>query len=468
MLGSCLDVSCWPAPVNLAQGATDDLQYGLIPRIVGTAEDGFCAVEVNPLKILCVDANGIVGVSFASGLLSFPWVLPTFTWHGAVALGSRVYIPQHGNSSVNCFDYAKNALCSGFTKLFIQSEYTVRSDPYHPECVWANSHSGKVVAFDAFTGADCGTTQRFAVKPSAYYCSGTAMVKKYGTLRLNGLNPSDFTGATVALTDVAGTAIPGFTGVPLASGNPTVSLSAIPYGPAVVIGGATLDTTTINVELTFASTVQSSTSWSAKPPPSVSITWDGPPIDALCFQTVVPELCAGTVVGGVAVTTAGGLRDTSGTTTLAPSTASFDYQQARTCVKEGTLTICKVAGEGVAAGTDYTFTVDGRPLTVAAGPAPDGTCVTVATPFPVGAKVVVDENPPQGQAVTIAVTPPERIVGAADVAGGRVTVEIGPDVTKVTFTNRRLVPPTTKVVPTTVVERKPPGSLPRTGASSGG
>ena len=211
-MGSCLGRHCWPAPVNLAQGSSENLQYGLIPRVVGTAEDGFCAVEVNPLKILCVDANGVVGVPFASGLLSFPWVTPTFTWQGAAVLGSRVYIPQHGSSSVNCFDYATNALCSGFTTFFLQNEYTVRTDPYHPECVWANSHSGTVVAFDVFTGADCGTTQRFAVKPSAYYCSGTAMVKKYGTLRLNGLNPSDFTGATVALTDVAGTTIPGFTG----------------------------------------------------------------------------------------------------------------------------------------------------------------------------------------------------------------------------------------------------------------
>ena len=78
----------------------------------------------------------------------------------------------------------------------------------------------------------------------------------------------------------------------------------------------------------------------------------------------------------------------------------------------GFVQVCKVAGAGITVGTNFTFNVAGTPETVAAGPAPGGTCGTPVT-APIG-NAVITETIPAG---TIA-----RVASAA--LGKTVTISI--------------------------------------------
>ena len=99
------------------------------------------------------------------------------------------------------------------------------------------------------------------------------------------------------------------------------------------------------------------------------------------------------------------------------------------------LKICKEAGEGVEVGTLFTFNVDGQTVTVPAGHAPGGYCA-VAGEFRPGSDVNILESLPDGYTVTgISVEPPGAIVGAPDLEGKQVTVNLGSGITEVTFTN---------------------------------
>lgn len=105
--------------------------------------------------------------------------------------------------------------------------------------------------------------------------------------------------------------------------------------------------------------------------------------------------------------------------------------------ENSTLKICKVAGPGVATGTPFTFnsTSPGIPdgsVSVPAGPGPGGWCA-VAGSYPEGSNVVVTEDPSGFTVVGINIAPPEN--GTADIATGQATLQMGPGVTEVTFTN---------------------------------
>lgn len=105
--------------------------------------------------------------------------------------------------------------------------------------------------------------------------------------------------------------------------------------------------------------------------------------------------------------------------------------------RTGTLKICKVAGPGVAIGTLFTFHVGSQVVMVPAGPAPGGTC-EIGPSFPVGLPVTVAEQIPAGDAVSaITVAPASQLANGPSLAGGSVTVTVGPGVTEVTYTNAR-------------------------------
>jgi hypothetical protein len=84
----------------------------------------------------------------------------TSGWNGsAVALGSRVYVPNGNNDEVDCYNAATDASCAGFPKDFpsLSLLYTVNPDPARPACLWINADSGNQINnFDAFTGGGCG------------------------------------------------------------------------------------------------------------------------------------------------------------------------------------------------------------------------------------------------------------------------------------------------------------------------
>jgi len=107
--------------------------------------------------------------------------------------------------------------------------------------------------------------------------------------------------------------------------------------------------------------------------------------------------------------------------------------------EQGLIKVCKVAGAGVAIGTDFTFGATGAPnATVPAGPAPGGYCWPVGAQFNVGDQVDITELGPAGyDVVDIDVQPGGRLIGTPNLSGKTVSVVAGPGITEVTFTNER-------------------------------
>lgn len=111
------------------------------------------------------------------------------------------------------------------------------------------------------------------------------------------------------------------------------------------------------------------------------------------------------------------------------------YTNAPVAAAPGAVSICKVAGAGVASGTLFPFTATSNGLTTPLSVAADGGCATV--PYPVGSHVTIDENPPAGFAVSQIVVGPagDEVGGTRDVDAGVVGVTVGSSMTSVTYTN---------------------------------
>jgi hypothetical protein len=106
----------------------------------------------------------------------------------------------------------------------------------------------------------------------------------------------------------------------------------------------------------------------------------------------------------------------------------------------GSVQVCKVADLGVAAGTNFTFTLttddQTKTVTVPAGAGPNGTCAP-AGDFRVGTMVTVKETPQTDVKTTnIVVSPAGAQQGTSDLTGGSATIIVGVGTTSVTFTNR--------------------------------
>ncbi len=88
----------------------------------------------------------------------------------------------------------------------------------------------------------------------------------------------------------------------------------------------------------------------------------------------------------------------------------------------GFLQICKVAGAGVAVGTNLTFSVAGTPVTVTAGPAPGGACS--APLLEAAGPVTIVETLPSGTTLTNVTTLPGGSLVSSNLAAGTATVTV--------------------------------------------
>src|SRR5581483_1474896 len=113
------------------------------------------------------------------------------------------------------------------------SNYTVRALANLPGCLAADGDAAQIVVFDETNGGACtaASAQTPSVDLSSYYCDGQAHAQSWGHLTLNGLNGSEYGGATLTLTGKNGP-VPGFTNLPLAPGQTSVDLSSIPVSGA--------------------------------------------------------------------------------------------------------------------------------------------------------------------------------------------------------------------------------------------
>ena len=71
----------------------------------------------------------------------------------------RVYVANWETGQVDCYDSASHASCPDFPKTMnnLVGLYTVRLDPFRPDCIWVNADHGsaQIQNFDALTGGDC-------------------------------------------------------------------------------------------------------------------------------------------------------------------------------------------------------------------------------------------------------------------------------------------------------------------------
>ena len=105
----------------------------------------------------------------------------------------------------------------------------------------------------------------------------------------------------------------------------------------------------------------------------------------------------------------------------------------------GFLQICKVAGNGIALGTNFTFNVAGTPVTVAAGSAPGGTCSN-AIVVPAGSNAIT-ETLPASTSLSGVSTVPNNLLVSSNLAAGTATVTVNQGgQTIVTFINTLNLP----------------------------
>jgi len=104
----------------------------------------------------------------------------------------------------------------------------------------------------------------------------------------------------------------------------------------------------------------------------------------------------------------------------------------------GLVQVCKIGVAGVSIGTNFTFSVEGSPLVVAAGPTPLGTC---SQPFvePSGSLTIM-ETLPAGVVLTAVATSPSTARLSADLNSGIATVAVtSSGLTTVYFTDALLI-----------------------------
>ena len=119
---------------------------------------------------------------------------------------------------------------------------------------------------------------------------------------------------------------------------------------------------------------------------------------------------------------------------------TMDTNLATAC--QGTLQVCKVAGSGVAAGTNFAFSVAGTPLTIAAGPAPGGSC-SAALVVPALPATITETIPSGTTLASVSTLPGAGLLISSDLAAGSATVAVNPGgQTIATFVDTIPPPPT--------------------------
>ena len=224
--------------------------------------------------------------------------------------GSKTYIGYVDNIFLpnpiekwTCFDYATLAACAGFTTLTVPyssyAAYSLNVDPFQNDCVYENGDVGNIVTFGADTGtlSECGlssTTNFTATPPAAYECNGDTRSPAYSEIQVSS-DPSSLD-SFITIRDATGTQIPGWNEVSVVANS--LDISAIPYGASVEVGGATLNTTALQVTVYVPD--QSLTSG---PSSKATLIWKYDKPVQMCFQTVVNTLPCEETVSPISVET---------------------------------------------------------------------------------------------------------------------------------------------------------------------
>lgn len=285
---------CAGFPDSVTVVADSDLPIAVHTTASGTP-DGLCFHSTaltadTPTQQSCINTSGSLVPSWHSPFnnpdgTQGEWNSNNEDWwyDGDTTLG-RHYWTTVGLTGVNCFDYATNNSCAGFSTYNDGSlglTYSVRVDPQNPACLWVNSNSGLIRTFDAYSGsAGCTGHPVITLQPSQfaprYACSTDAGISEWTTLKLVSLVGGG-TADTVTLTvrDALGNIVTGWKDVP-------------------VTLGASLDMTGLDVALSGSR-------------PTFSFSFSGitgsltTAVIALDYKGAGPELCIRTTLKASAV-----------------------------------------------------------------------------------------------------------------------------------------------------------------------
>jgi hypothetical protein len=140
-----------------------------------------------------------------------------------------------------------------------------------------------------------------------------------------------------------------------------------------------------------------------------------------------------TVLAGVTLTPGTGTV-TGGTVSAISGTNVAQATYTNRSTVAGLLTVCKVAGSGVAAGTPFDFTIGGTAVTIPAGAGPGGGCVSSIRLAAAGPVSVVEGQSFLTTLSSITVSPSN--LGSVSLPNRSASATIVPGVeTRVTFTN---------------------------------
>jgi len=150
----------------------------------------------------------------------------------AISLGTKATWSNPFNS-VSCWDMATDTKCAPAFPIQVPRVYTSTLTLEDPDCLWTNGDDGIIRNYKISTGAaGCsGGPPRISFKSTVSIprlgCDPGSRVYQYKSFKLIAPNSTQYTSATLTVKDSSGIPIPGFTQLPIPSGNPTVDLSAL-------------------------------------------------------------------------------------------------------------------------------------------------------------------------------------------------------------------------------------------------
>jgi uncharacterized repeat protein (TIGR01451 family) len=289
-----------------------------------------------------------------------PWgqMVPGATANGGtfgslLHIGPKLYFAYTTPATVatyTCWDFSTSAPCAGFVQGSSGAAvfpYTIRQDPYNPDCLWEFGNNGIFEVFSAtFGGTTCNESPaNVTIKPAAYYCDGAGgHVTGWNQIVLNGVTSADYNGASVTIKDASGNVVPGWNNKVFPNTQQTIDISSIPYSGS---------TATLQISVSFNQLAAGKSA-------SVLGKFSGDP-PQMCFKTVVgPAKCATAQAiansGNAVTSVTGGVSDAPGgnSSGAATFTEAIDPSLCR-----ADLAIVKTAGSspGIPGG-DETYTLN--------------------------------------------------------------------------------------------------------------